>query len=223
MTVSPVRLKQLRAENGWSQEQLAEISGLSYRTIQRAEKDGSCSSESQMALASAFSISPSELLNEYKDSVGSGGLNLGGLLGLALVSGFVGLQFYLPPTDIMFFDLVSVLLVVAITFALSSMSCGLGETVGAFLLLRWFIVEPNKKTHAQRYLPTLRKLIIYSYSAGFVSTFIGLLAVFSVPGLDREALIEGISIACLTMLYAAFMSEFLFRPLKNKISHMLSI
>lgn len=40
MNVSPEKIKQLRAEHGWSQEQLGEVAGLSYRTVQRIEKDG---------------------------------------------------------------------------------------------------------------------------------------------------------------------------------------
>ena len=53
--VSTQILKQLRAQHGWTQEQLATISGVSSRTIQRIEQTGDCSLESKMAIAAAFS------------------------------------------------------------------------------------------------------------------------------------------------------------------------
>ena len=55
-------LKQRRLERAWSQEQLAEISGLSCRTIQRLEQGVSSPSlESIKALAAAFDIGVAEL------------------------------------------------------------------------------------------------------------------------------------------------------------------
>lgn len=49
-------LKRLRHKRNWSQEQLAEISGLSVRTIQRIESGGKASLETLNALASALEI-----------------------------------------------------------------------------------------------------------------------------------------------------------------------
>jgi transcriptional regulator with XRE-family HTH domain len=65
--VSHKKVKKLRLDNGWSQEQLARITGLSYRTIQRIERNGRCSLDSKMALSSAFGISFLELSSEAKD------------------------------------------------------------------------------------------------------------------------------------------------------------
>jgi transcriptional regulator with XRE-family HTH domain len=59
--LSPEKIKHFRKDNGWSQELLAKASGLSLRTIQRAEKDGNSSAETQLSLAAAFNISPQEL------------------------------------------------------------------------------------------------------------------------------------------------------------------
>ncbi|MGH7022543.1 MAG: 2TM domain-containing protein [Caulobacteraceae bacterium] len=47
-------IQKLRLQHGWSQEQLAELSGLSTRTIQRLERGHTASSESLKALASVF-------------------------------------------------------------------------------------------------------------------------------------------------------------------------
>lgn len=47
-------IQKLRLQKGWSQEQLAEISGLSVRTIQRLERGQTGSLESMNALAAVF-------------------------------------------------------------------------------------------------------------------------------------------------------------------------
>ena len=56
MKVNATKLKQLRDELGWTQEQLAAATGLSLRTIQRCERDGVASLESKKALAAVFAI-----------------------------------------------------------------------------------------------------------------------------------------------------------------------
>jgi len=49
-------IQKLRLQRGWSQEQLAEVSGLSVRTIQRLERGQPGSLESLNALAAVFEI-----------------------------------------------------------------------------------------------------------------------------------------------------------------------
>ncbi len=55
-------IRRLRAERLWSQEHLAQVSGLGLRTIQRIETRGSVSQESIKALASVFEVTPEELV-----------------------------------------------------------------------------------------------------------------------------------------------------------------
>lgn len=57
-------VKKLRAERKWSQEQLAELSGLSIRTIQRVESGHSASPETLKSLASVFEVEISKLTEE---------------------------------------------------------------------------------------------------------------------------------------------------------------
>lgn len=47
-------LRKLRLQRGWSQEHLAELTGLSTRTIKRIERGHPCSLETLNALASVF-------------------------------------------------------------------------------------------------------------------------------------------------------------------------
>lgn len=57
-------IKGLRQERSWSQEQLAELSGLSLRTVQRIESSNSISVDSLAALARAFDIDVVDLEKE---------------------------------------------------------------------------------------------------------------------------------------------------------------
>lgn len=49
-------IRKLRLQRGWSQEQLAEISGLSVRTVQRIERGQNAGLESLKSLAAVFEI-----------------------------------------------------------------------------------------------------------------------------------------------------------------------
>ena len=49
-------VRKLRLQKGWSQEQLAHISGLNVRTIQRIERGQTPSLESRKSLAAAFEV-----------------------------------------------------------------------------------------------------------------------------------------------------------------------
>lgn len=61
-------IQKLRLQRGWSQEQLAELSGLSVRTIQRLERGQTASVESLKALASVFEIDFSSLKEPDMDA-----------------------------------------------------------------------------------------------------------------------------------------------------------
>ena len=54
-------IKLLRSQRSWSQDELASVSGLSIRTVQRIEISGACSLESKKALASVFEIEAKSL------------------------------------------------------------------------------------------------------------------------------------------------------------------
>lgn len=57
-------IKKLRERKNWSQEQLAIMSGLSVRTIQRIESGNKASMESLKSLASVFEVDVSKLTEE---------------------------------------------------------------------------------------------------------------------------------------------------------------
>lgn len=59
-------MKTLRLERHWSQEQLAQLSGLNVRTIQRLEKGHSVGAETLKALAAVFEMSTDELITKLE-------------------------------------------------------------------------------------------------------------------------------------------------------------
>jgi len=56
MSINAERVRTLRESRGWSQEHLAEVAGLSLRTIQRVEAEGRGSRETKLSLAAAFDV-----------------------------------------------------------------------------------------------------------------------------------------------------------------------
>ncbi|MFL0796142.1 MAG: 2TM domain-containing protein [Cellvibrionaceae bacterium] len=59
-------VRKLRLKKGWSQEQLAQLSGLNIRTIQRIERGNQASLESLKSLAAVFEVDIHELTAEAK-------------------------------------------------------------------------------------------------------------------------------------------------------------
>ncbi len=59
-------IRKLRLQNGWSQEQLAEMSGLSVRTVQRAERGQSVGLESLKSLGAVFDV---DLMQLHKPQI----------------------------------------------------------------------------------------------------------------------------------------------------------
>jgi transcriptional regulator with XRE-family HTH domain len=62
MHINSIRLRELRTARQWSQEQLAKLSGLNLRTIQRLESGARVSTESLRALAAVFEVPAESLL-----------------------------------------------------------------------------------------------------------------------------------------------------------------
>ncbi|MEN9307721.1 MAG: hypothetical protein RL173_1653 [Fibrobacterota bacterium] len=56
MKIDTQLLRQLRDERSWTQEHLAEVAGVSLRTVQRIEREGNASADSRLALAAAFGV-----------------------------------------------------------------------------------------------------------------------------------------------------------------------
>ena len=57
-------VRKLRIQRGWSQDQLAQLSGLSVRTIQRIERAKTAGLESLKSLAAVFEVNSQDLQKE---------------------------------------------------------------------------------------------------------------------------------------------------------------
>lgn len=57
-------VKEARTQRGWTQQQLAEIAGLSLRTIQRVESQGQASVETCSALCAVLEVERETLLQQ---------------------------------------------------------------------------------------------------------------------------------------------------------------
>jgi transcriptional regulator with XRE-family HTH domain len=62
-----MQVKTLRLHKSWSQEQLAQLSGLNVRTIQRIEKGESVGFETLKSLAAVFEIDVNDLKSQNND------------------------------------------------------------------------------------------------------------------------------------------------------------
>ena len=56
------KIKQLRESKAWSQSHLADVAGISLRTIQRIEKSGIASLESVKAICASYGIEAGDIL-----------------------------------------------------------------------------------------------------------------------------------------------------------------
>ena len=63
-----MKLRQHRIDRGWSQEQLAELSGVSARTIQRIENGGNAGLDTLNSLAAAFGTDVAALTSDDRPS-----------------------------------------------------------------------------------------------------------------------------------------------------------
>ncbi|MFK7956862.1 MAG: helix-turn-helix transcriptional regulator [Lysobacterales bacterium] len=62
MLVDASKIKAMRLDHGWTQDQLAQLCGVSVRTIQRIEKSGVASLDTTNALAAVFSTERKTIL-----------------------------------------------------------------------------------------------------------------------------------------------------------------
>ena len=91
MLLASSKIKSMRLDKGWTQQDLAEFCDVSVRTVQRVEKDGIASLETTLALASVFEVDKAAFLETQPSKSGgfSGSRKIVPLLGLTLSIGFV--------------------------------------------------------------------------------------------------------------------------------------
>jgi transcriptional regulator with XRE-family HTH domain len=94
MKLDGEKIKNLRELRGWSQEQLAGAAGVSVRTVQRAESDGTASRETKVCLAAALDVPHANLEAQLPDPPEARRLAVG-VNTAAVVHGALGSAFLL--------------------------------------------------------------------------------------------------------------------------------
>jgi len=219
--LSPERVKYFRKDNGWSQELLAKASGLSLRTIQRAEKDGNSSAETQLSLAAAFDISPQELfLVSSNPDVNWKRKNImQSFLALLVVFGTVILLAILAGDITVFIDLASILFVVLFMYAATVIAFGSTGLIKSLAGLRYLFANEIASTPATEFLSViLKKQIYFVYGGALIALLIGSTSIHSNVS-ETIVFHRAYAVNLLVLLYAAIISEGMLRPLATKLEH----
>ena len=222
MATSNIQINNLRKERGWSQEKLAAISGLSERTIQRVEKDGTCSLDTRMALAIAFEIPPTALLgkNEKLQKESEYITDWSGAFGLAILGMAVPIIILLTGIDGIW-EVVSFLTVIGGTIILSIMTYGAGNTYNVFDKTSWIVRYPLRVSGLNTLILHAKSIISNAYLFGVITSLVaGLTLAVHKP----EILVTSnvfFPIIIKPILYSILFVEFWFRPYKRKMERML--
>jgi len=220
--LSPDRVKQHRKDNGWSQELLAKASGLSLRTIQRAEKDGNSSPETQLALAAAFNVSPQELfpvsstpdVNWRRKNI------MQSLFALLVVCGAVGMLFILGGELGMFIDSASGIYILLMMYSSTIIAFGTHGLAKSITGLSYLFASDISHSPATEYLAIIyRKQIRFLYGAAAIGLTVGVIAINSNFDVieSKFGLAASYAVCLLVLLYATIFAEVILRPLATKL------
>ncbi len=103
MEVNARLIKEQRNSRAWTQQHLADVCGVSLRTVQRIERYGTCSVDTLMSLSAVFEMDKQQLLTEVAPVIEQNDTNhskigitfilaisLGMLLGAAMMYAIIG-------------------------------------------------------------------------------------------------------------------------------------
>ena len=221
MNIAKDILIKLRKDRGWSQEKLAAISSISERTIQRVEKDGNCSLDTKMALASAFEISPTELVikqenkPDYKIII-----DWGGAVGLFILGLAIPVIILLTGTNGMW-EISCAAIVWGLSVILSIMNYGAGNTYRLFGNTSWIVKYPTYVSGLNTYISHAKFIIVNSYIIGVVASLVTALTLAQHTSMIQDNLTHYFTTLIRPLVYAILFSEFWFRPYKRKMEKML--
>lgn len=221
--LSPERVKHYRKDNGWSQELLAKASGLSLRTIQRAEKDGNSSAETQLALAAAFNISPQDLtlVSPQIEAQWKWRNIMQSFIALVVVFSAVMMLIMLGGDIGMFTDFYSGLFIILFMYAATAVAFGGHGIVKSILGLRYLFASDISTSDSTQYLSIiLSKQVKFIYGGAFIGLIIGFISILSHynEALESGSLHAAYAVCLLVLLYASIIAEGILRPLAIKLS-----
>ena len=175
-----------------------------------------------MAVASAFLVSPIELADEYNAKIGSGKLQWSGIAGVLVCVVLIIMALAMGGGVSMAIDVPSLLIAIMLPVGLSMISNGFDLTWQSLKLISWTFYEPNESKNIHLSLPVLRKFIVYSYSAGVVSSLLALLSsVNFFNEMDKFQFASSIQVVLLPLIYGVLLAEIVFRPVHHKVYRLL--
>lgn len=219
--ISADKVKAFRLDNGWSQELLAKASGLSLRTIQRLEKEGGGSAETQLALAATFNISPKELfvvsstldVNWKRKNIMQSAFAMSIVIGVIVM--LITLAGGFDPN--IYFDAASALFLLLFIYGATVIAFGAHGMTKSMLGLKYLFSNEIADTPASQYLGViLTKQIYFAYGGAFIAVLIGSIAIHSnVSG--TIIFHRSYAVNLLVVLYASILAEGILRPLAAKL------
>lgn len=222
MHIDPEKLLELRKERGWSQEKLAAISSISERTIQRVERNGLCSLDTKMALASALGIAPSDLQakSPQRQSTSVMITSWAGALGLFVLGTMAPIVILMTAQNGQW-ELASVAVVWGLTIMLVLMNFGFRATYRLFDNTSWIVQYPTHVEGLNTFIIQAKATIEYAYIVGIVASLVSVLTItvhgLSPAGDSASVLSYGVR----PLIHAVLFAELWFRPFKRRMETML--
>ena len=223
MQLSQARLKQYRANKGWTQELLATATGLSVRTIQRIESEGNASAESVLALSSALEVLPSALQPDAQVIEAHWTKEKIMYAGLIVTFLFISIitMFNTASSWVHYLDVPILLFTLNFTFLLTTLTFGFAGLKKALWGLKYLFCKDiigGKPASTLRDIYTCQ--ITYCYSSATMICLIGsIAAIYEINTLELQTDLQfWLPILILPFLYAVLFSECIFRPIKHKLS-----
>ncbi|MGB1262055.1 MAG: helix-turn-helix domain-containing protein [Cognaticolwellia sp.] len=221
--LSPERVKYFRKDNGWSQELLAKASGLSLRTIQRAEKDGNSSAETQLALAAAFNITTKDLtlVSPQIETQWKWRNIMQSVIALLVIFSAVIMLVMLGGDLAMFSDYYSGVFILLFMYAATAVAFGGHGMIKSIIGLKYLFASDVATSDSTQFLSViLHKQIRFIYGGACIGLIIGLIAILShfQESLDNGSLPAALAVCLLVLLYACIVAEGILRPLAAKLS-----
>jgi len=218
-TICVDKIKKLRQDNCWSQDLLAKASGLSLRTIQRIEKEGNASAETQLALAATFNVSPKALfvISSTPDVNWKWRNIMQTTFGLAVIIGAIAMLIFLAGDINVFIDYASLIFLTLFMYSATVIAFGPHGLIKSIIGLKYLFSNEISATPASYYLARiLSKQIIFLYGGAFIAVLIGSIAIHSNVS---EPLIfhRTYAVNILILFYAAIFAEGILRPLVTKL------
>jgi transcriptional regulator with XRE-family HTH domain len=221
--ICPDKVKTYRQQNGWSQELLAKASGLSLRTIQRIEKEGKGSAETQLALAATFNISPKQLfaVSSTLDANWNWRNIMQSAFALAIVLGAISFLFILAGEVNLFIDTATFVYLPLFMYAATVIAYGSNGLFSSILGLRYLFSTEISSTPSSKFLTVIiAQQIKFIYGGALIGVLIGCVAIHSSEQAIANHTIfhAAYAVNLLVLAYAAIVAEGLLRPLAAKLA-----